>query len=406
MINQAPNSQWEVFSGVTYSRRWNVQGTGPLGVVSLLANSTGNNQVQLSLSGDISQWKPGDLIKISGAAAHPALTAFPMRILAISGSRVTVRSPLGAIPTTSGTGSVEPVNIGGTASSWTGDAADGWKKSTNVICWREDNAANVRVGARYALGLNKHTDRAEDEYLGLDLEPWRFAGRSVCFGAYVYHKVRGGRATARAFVNAGGTGGAVFAGPPIPSTPGWHWVEFAHAVPADASHLTVGLLLDGPAGDTYYVCNPVLALGTAIGEGNYVKSPETLFPVVHISPLINVDLTFPTAGTGELYAHPFDLYALTGGAIARSVVRAEGCNEAINPHPLVSSGPHRRLIGFADAASGPIKLGPFLGHVGEGAKSYGPADIPLKDGAAVIFSGFPGDRWVNISVDLDKFYLV
>ena len=44
-------------------------------------------------------------------------------------------------------------------------------------------------------------------------------------------------------------------------------------------------------------------------------------------------------------------------------------------------------------------------HIAAGAKSYASADIPLIDGSAVVFSGFSGDSWSNIALDLDKFYL-
>jgi hypothetical protein len=398
-VNLAPNSQWEIFSAVLYDTRMNVEGTGTLGPVSLVSHTTGSNEVTLSVSGDISQWKTGDLIKVSGAGVSIALTTYPLRIQNIGSSTLDVVCPLGLIPSSSSSGTILPVNIGCAASLGSGDAADGWKKGTSVYAWREDNAENVMAGAIHSLGCRLTTASA-DEPLYILLDATRYRGQRVCFGVYVYQKVKGGVGTWRPFFNTG----TISYGSVVTGT-GFVWAEYSITVPINADILYAGIRFNGASGDTYYVCNPVFTVGSSIGSGMYTKPQETFLPVVHLSPWINASITFPSSAVGGLYYWPFDLYADTGGAVARTVPRAEGCNEGINDNALVTSGDQRRLIGFADRATGPIKLGPFMPHIAAGAKSYASADIPLIDGSAVVFSGFSGDSWSNIALDLDKFYL-
>ena len=170
MNNLAPNSQWEIFSGLTYGTRWNSQGTGTLGQVTFTGYSINSGQVILSISGSTTGWKVSDLISISGAGVPIALSVCPMRIRALTANTsITVIPPLGLMPTGTASGTITPINIGGLASSGTGDAADGWKKSVSSLVWREDNSSNGVRDALFALGFNKQTSSDEALYLNYTL---------------------------------------------------------------------------------------------------------------------------------------------------------------------------------------------------------------------------------------------
>lgn len=297
--NLATNSQWEIFSGFGDSTRINVQGTGTLAAASMSANSTGPNLVTISVSsGDLSEWKVGDLIRIQNCS-EAALSSFPMRILTKSSTQLEVRCPLGFAPTVSTTGTIIPVNIGGASSVGTGDAADGWRKDINLAVWREDNSANLLAGCRYALGCNVSSSSVTpiDQPLFMSLDPTLYRGQRLTFGAYVYQKVKGGAGTWCLFYNTG----TIVTDSSAPASTEYQWLEYSFVVPTNATFLNVGIRFQGSVGDTYYVANPVLALtaspNPAIGEGQYVKPQEVLFPVVHISPWINVEFGYGTTAT-------------------------------------------------------------------------------------------------------------
>lgn len=407
MENLAPNSQWEIFSGMTYGTRWNVQGTGTLGQIHLTGYSIVRGQVVLAVSGSTTAWKTGDLIAISGPGLPTALSVGPLRIRAlVADTSITVIPPLGLMPTGRATGIVTPINIGGLASSGTGDAADGWKKSISTSVWREDNAANVATGAIFALGVNKRTPADEAVYLNLDIRLFR--GKRICFGAEVNHKVRTGAGDWEAFIDVDGVTVATSSQRAAPNS--FDWREASAAISGTAATVQVGLRFHGANGDTYYVCNPTLVVGSSIGPGNYTKPRELLFPIVHISPVtwINASITFPTALSYiSQYAIMFDAYAETGGQIATTVLRADGSIEGNNSNPANSTtDPENRLIGWANATANPVLLGPFMGHYGANVKSYGAVNIPFDGtGRAVCFSGKSGDNWFNLSMDFDLFYL-
>lgn len=407
MENLAPNSQWEIFSGLTYGTRWNVQGTGTLGQVHLTGYSISSGQVVLAISGSTSGWKAGDLIAISGTGLPPALSVGPMRVRAlVADTSITVIPPLGLMPTGAATGIVTPINIGGLASSGTGDAADGWKKSISTSVWREDNAANVAADAIFALGVNKRTSSDEAVYLNPDIRLFR--GKRICFGAAVNHKVKNGVGAWDVFIDVNGVTVATTSG--SGATNPFEWREVSAAISSTATTVQVGLRFRGAKGDTYYICNPSLVTGSSIGAGNYTKPRELLFPVVHISPVtwINAAITFPKSVTYiSQYAILFDAYAETGGQIATTVLRADGSIEGNNSNP-VNANPNAeyRLVGWANATANPVLLGPFMGHYGANVKSYGAVNIPFDGtGQAVCFSGKSGDSWFNLSMDFDLFYL-
>lgn len=127
--NLAPDSQWEIFSGMGDSTRMNVEGGGTFAPASMTSNSMGTNLTTLNIAStdDITQWKIGDLVHVLDAA-DPALSMFPMRIVERSVSSpkyLKVRCPLGLSTSQTSSGLILPVNIGGAASIGTGDSADG-----------------------------------------------------------------------------------------------------------------------------------------------------------------------------------------------------------------------------------------------------------------------------------------
>lgn len=434
-VNLAPNSQWEIFSGLLYGVRIKSDGTGAMAARTVTAYTTGSTSSTITISGDITTWRVNDLVKIANTGTVDAnLYSYPLRIQSISGQDITVRTHLGATVSTAlvGTPSIEPINIGCSASTATGDAADGWKKTAGLMCWREDNAANLSKGATYALGLMKQS--ASEEYVRCELDAYQWRGRTICFGIGVNQKVRSGSGTWCAYVYSDGTSGTTSVSSDATTASGFQWLEKSYTVPTDATVLYVGIKLKGANADVYHAINPVIAATSLIGAWNYVKPDETLIPVVKIEPAawINSSLTFPASAnlpiapqTPSLYAFYADMYAASGGSIARSVRLSHGNIEGYNSNTPVTAGVgEHRLIGWADKESDPLRLGggfmaqtvvPGLTVVAGGVncagpmvpdKSYATLRLPMVDGAAFCFSGKGSDTWSNVSIDLDVFHLL
>lgn len=413
-VNFAPNSQWEVMAGLSYGTRWNVNGTGTLGTLAMASNTFGsadsNNTCVLTYTGTPTQWEAGHLIKLSGGSVPSPLADFPMRITAMDATTITVKLPRGGKAASSGTGTIQNINIGGSVSSGTGDAADGWKKHVSTLVWREDNAVNIAHGAIYTLGCNKQT--TGEEYVYTELEPKRWLGRTVTIGMWVYQKVRGASGTWKLFFNSDGTGGTVSESSAASTTAGWQWMEWSYAVPVDATYIQAGIKLNGALNDTYYLGNPVVAAGSRIGQGNYVKPKETFLPIVKVEPAawINASITFPTLNTaggssGGLYLWPIDLHADTGGQLAKTVKCVLGNIEGINANAVVTGIGGSRVIGFTTPLPDPIRLGTFMPQYVTNVKSFAPLRLMTTDGIGGVFSGVTVDSWSNISIDIDVIFL-
>lgn len=215
------------------------------------------------------------------------------------------------------------------------------------------------VGAIHSLGckIEDQVEQPTDEALFIRLDARLYRGQTVTFGANVYQKIRSGTGTWCLFYNDG----TIVPSSAAPAVTGYQWAEFTFTVNSAATFLNVGLRFKGSIGDTYYVANPVLAVTTpnaVIGPKQYIKPREMLIPVVHISPWINLAMTFPAIATiSDQFMNMFDLYADSGSKIARTVLRSEGCIEGVNYGNLyIVDGP-RRIIGFADNNSSPVKYG-------------------------------------------------
>jgi hypothetical protein len=410
--NLLPNTQWEVWSGVGPGTKWNVEGRGTMAPIAVLGNSIGRGPVTLRV-GATGELKNGDLVHIAGAGADPALLISDMRVFDLRPNvSFEVTPPLGR-PVSISHGAVAiPEQVGGLAARGTGDAADYWKKTVSMPVWREDNAANLPSGALYALGANK-------DLAGLEVVSLRptergpadtirhLRGRTLVFGAEVFQKVRGGAGTFFVYIESDGTGGRRVESPRGAGSAGYEWREATLTVPADATYVEVGVGLEGAAGDTYYLAQPVLAFGAALGGPQAYSQPsERLRPISNVTPRhwVNQTLRFPAAGNPFVM---FDPYAETGGMIAPSITHIHGNIEGIDAAPVRTGEAGSRVIGwFSTSGSAPALNGSILGQYGQDVKSFGPLDILLDArGLGWFRSGIPGDVWYNVSVDYDGFDL-
>ena len=240
-----------------------------------------------------------------------------------------------------------------------------------------------------------------------NLDPARYRGRTLAFGALVRQKARPAAGTWKVFFASGGPRGAYVTSSGAQPNGGFQWQEMSYVVPSDASSLSVGVELDGAEGDTYYVTDPVLTVGTVIGVDNYVKPAETFIPIVHVSPWINATLQFQPAR--DAVAPPyclFDLYAESGGQVAPTVKMAEGAIEGVNDNPVTLGTGSVRAISFTSSPFAPNLFSPILGQPAKGLKAFGPLAIPFDaQGRAWFTSGVIGDTWYNVSIDLGTFLL-
>ncbi len=412
-INFAPNSQWEIWSGVEYGTAPNVEGTGTVSPIIASGNSTDVAETTTFAVTTTGQLKVGDLVTAAGPDIDSSLVRSPMRVTALIPNRsITVRVPLGLTPTVSHSATITPVVVGNLAAKGTGDAADGWKKTISMPVWREDDRANVPAGAYYSMGLTK--DAAGPEHVWMMPNSALYAGRKLIFGIYVYQKIRGGPATWSIYWSDDRAGLRSCA--PAPARPGWQWQECSMTIPEDVKTIDVGVQLEGEIGDTYYLANPVFAVGGAIGgPGNYTKPTETFVPIVHISPYawINARVTFPAARTGGVYGLTMDPYAETGGKIAPTVGQAWGQLEGINSGDVQRATGYVRLMAWFDRVSALERSGSFLPQYVADVKSFSYMDFPLNSfdrtpdmlGTTSIQTGVASDSWWNVSLEFDRFLL-
>jgi hypothetical protein len=415
-VNLAPNSQWEIMSAVLPDRKWNIEGTGVMTAVAASANTTGSNEVVFT-TGSTGELKVGDLITVTGAGVDAALLVSPMRVTALTANAsVTVSCPRGLKPSSTHASTLTPYNAGGNASAASGDAADGWKKTSGLVIWREDNAINLSPGAYYGLGVNmnslspgamlqlQYPDGHADAYKSAT----SFQGRTVTFGAYVYQKVQGSAGTWAVSITSDGAGGTTAVSAPAPSGGGYRWEEVSYTVPANATYLNAGVVFNGAGADTYYVTDPVFTIGSRIGQGNYIKPQETLVPVVHISPVdwIGASVTFPSTGSSCIYGFGFDGYAETAGAIAPTVQHAGGQIEGLNTNTVPTGPGCQRIILWISSLTAPDKSGSILEEQATNVRTGTYLDAPFDGtGHAWLVSGFASDSWSVVSIEFDIFWL-
>jgi hypothetical protein len=408
-VNLAPNSQWEVITGFSHGVRENPSGTGREAPIAVFAHTTHCNICTATVRGSTGDLKAGDLVTFNGPGVDARLKLSPMRVLAVTrDASFTFALPLGLEPAVSAPATVLNINIGMAASTHTGDGPDGWSKSPSLEIWREDNAANVPAGADYSLGVRKTS--ADRQQLVTRPRPGRFHGRMIVFGAYVYQRVRGGAGSWRITLASNGAGGREVFSAQAPATPGWQWLEASYAVPLDATEVSAGVVFDGQVDDVYYVANPVLTFGTAIGVNNYLKpTTEIVIPRVKLTPITwnNAVVTFPRSpGAGEGYGFSWDVYAETGGGIAPTVAAVGVALEGIDDNPVVANSGVVRSIAFRSAVTAPTLYSEILGQTVAGVKSFAGPTITLDGtGRAWAYSGVAADSWRNVSMDMGSYVL-
>jgi hypothetical protein len=411
-VNLLPNSQWEIMSAEGVGTKWNVEGAGTMAPVSFTGYSVGSNSVTVFVKGSTGELKVGDLIYLgSTSGIDPALLASWMRVTAVkANASFTVRCPHGLSPRVSSGGRAIPAAVAGTGAIGTGDAADGgWKKTTSMPIWREDNPVNLPPDAYYALAAHKDIGGPEAIWWEGPHDVTRFRSHTVSLGVWVYHKIHGGSGTWQAYIKTDGAGGRRVVSAAAPAVSGaYRWETVTFAVPADATYIQAGVLLNGAAGDTYYLADPVFAVASELDPSSYTKPQETLFPLVHISPAdwINATLVF-NAACGFGYCFGFDAYAETQGAIAPTVVHAFGELEGIDSGPVVRGPGGSRLMAWYDREAAPERSGGFLAQYAADVKSFSNSfDMPFDGtGHAVLVSGVADDSWYNVSLEFDGFYL-
>jgi hypothetical protein len=394
-------------TGIPYSTRENEFGTGNFAGATVTSNTTGSNTVIVTCSAGVpSYYAVGQVVSLTGGGLDAALVAAPMRIEAVTATSLTVRCPFGLVPSVSGTGSVQPINVGGVNSVGTGNGPDGWAKTVGTQIWREEHPSNLTAGSIYSLACRKTT--ASQEYVVTKPDYRKMAGRQIVFGCWVNQRIKSGSGTWQLFFNTNGTGGGITTSANAVVTIGtFQWIELTVAVPKDATSVSAGLYFNGGISDVYYLANPVLTFGSVIGDGGYIKPRETLLPIVKHDLFINRSLKFPAVATGGFYYFDVDVHALSWCKIAKTVRLSEGSIEGINTGAVVVGiAAGTRLIGWADTITPPSKLSNYMGQYVSNVKSYASLRLPINgDGWAICYSGVANDLWQNVSVDLDVFLL-
>ncbi len=441
-VNLAPNSQWEVWSAVGFGAQQNPQGTGPEAPIASSGYKGGRTATfAVSTTGNLSV---GDLVTVSGARVDSALTLMPMRVTAlVADTSITVRVPLGRLPNdaTNTASTILPVGIG---SSWytlngTGDGPDGWARfptgaANGPILWREfgrgAHAVNMPAAvAPYAL-LGARLQQSGDTYVYTDQSAnvSRYAGMTISFGIYTMQKIKGGANTFRIYFNDS-VNGITHCNQSAAAVGTWSWTECSYTVPANAAFVHAGIDLNGVTGDTYYLCDPVLTIGSSIGGvQNYLKPPnEVLIPKVHLTPLGPWDgatgsgtITFPTTtavkgNAGSWYGFYHDPFAETGGQVAPTVAQIWGQLEGIDSGAVqVGTGRVRGMMWYNRSSDTPPgHSGSFLPQYVANVKSFTNMDMPLNQadrtydlrGTGIFQTGVAGDVWTNVALEYDVFLL-
>lgn len=423
-VNLAPNSQWEVMSGWSFSTQENYLGTGTEGPISASANTTGSigrSTLTVTTTNDLSV---GDLVQTSGSGIDSCFAVSPMRIVAmVANTSITVRTPYGCKPSVNHITTVLPVTAGNQSVIATGSGPDGWLKTPTMPMWRNENrgpyAANMPtdVGAYAALGMTKDSASAEQSYIYMPPQNLgKFQGKTVVFGIYGYQKVRSGSGTWTIYTNDSVNGVRTPCSNASTSAI-YQWLECSFTVPVGTTYFFVGVQLNGGKSDTYYFVDPVLAIGNSVGGVKYYQKPqaEILIPQVHISPYgwIDAGITCPASAASfcgsQVTCFEHDLYAETGGIIAPTVVKCHGQMEGINSGSVVTGSAYVRLMAWFDRAAAPDKSGSFLPQYVSNVKSFAYMDFPLDQtdttpdllGTGIYASNVASDTGGNVAEEID-----
>lgn len=397
--NRFPNARFLVATALSVATKYDATGTA-MGSVSISSYTTGSNTCVCSTS-DTSNVILGGIISFNSPADALLRLGAAMRVQAVvANTSFAVTLPFNAAPSSSAACTAQMMEAGGSASSGTGYGFDGHTKSTTLECWRDDWAANVRSGSKYACGLKKGSSSAEYYYHSIPAaELYAYMGKTISIGGYV--KCPSG-ATWRVFVNDDVD--SIRYGSTV-STTGYSWSETSVTISSGITYLHIGFELAGTSGDVFYLSEPVFGVGDYIGAFAHEPqiTPEYFVPIVKMSPpvWINAGFSFPSvADAGGTYSFLFDVYAETNGVLAPEVKAINITIEGVNGNAVVT-GTGGNAIATRDVVSPPIKYGPIMFQQVINVKTACSGIMTLAaDGTGRIY-GNASDGWGNVSMDIN-----
>jgi hypothetical protein len=371
------------------------------------------------LTSNTQRLKVGDIVDINdvGGSTDAAVTLGFLEVDAVvANTSFTCTCNNGVFPIVSDTCSAVPQMVANIDGSAGGGAADGWATTydagtpaNSLDCWRDMHSQNRRVGSLYQMGLKKSVATAQtyrcDVASGSD-DVEKYKGKDVVFGVWVNHKAKHGSGTWSITVSDG----ASATESADATATGYTWVEVTHPVSTSAVSLSFRVNVKGSVGDIYYVSQPMAALGTYLGEGNYAQpKQELLIPVVKMSPSTyvgaNLDMS-AVMSTGGHYGFPFNVYAETHCTIAPTVLGFDMMFEARNFYvdkafSMSNQEPAPHVYSFN-----------FQSYRSHGM-SQGSEFFTLKNGRGFFFAGETGGiatwkgsiRWYNASIDINQIRL-
>ena len=147
---------------------------------------------------------------------------------------------------------------------------DGWVKRTAADVYRQhDDATLTKDGSFYSLKCVA----SQTAYVALwpkdaadPITVSRFAGRTVTFGAWVYSTL----ATPEVFLQIDDGGVSNSAQTVAQNT--WTWCECTKSISTSPSpNVTFQITKSGATAETFYISQPMVVFGSAIGSGNYSR---------------------------------------------------------------------------------------------------------------------------------------
>lgn len=380
------------------------------GVVTVTA--TGNANVAYlypGMGGD------GSLIAFAGSA-HTALKQSTMEVLTVNytANTFTFQTPNGLIPTAGAvTTACRPVmradmGAGSTHSSaGTGNGPDHWKKTPSAHIWVERFPAAGTVGMTGAPGFLSHlgpndsrlllfrpTNNGPNYFYQTAVNVRDLRGRQVTFGQYV-DRVAAGTGRLVAVID-----GVQTLGDTTVVANGKTWLEMTVTIPDGAMVIDTGFHAVDSANAPWRLSQPMFILGTHIGEGNYRPPPrgieEPLLVKQTPDTYFGRSITFPPEGSAGLgYGVRVNVFAETGGAIAKDVKRIRGQLEAV-------SGGANRAISTRNTFNSNIRYGHIIHFADNGEKRGETGDFLLDDeGCFWFFTDVASAPYTGVSMDFD-----
>lgn len=396
--NLLPNTQWQIFASLAYITMMNSGGTGSQTPVFVSSFTTGSNLTTFTAS-NTQQLKAGDIIYFNGGSN---LTYASMRVISVTpNTSFTAYLPGQLIPTSSSAVTATPITVGDAAgtSPW---GPNNWTKTSTLLLWRDAFAANVQSGSYFSLGLRKGAGTTESLIFPVPIsDVQRFQGRTVVFGAWVLSRGTVGNGNFQLCIIAACS--TVTAG-----TNAYQWVETTTTISSSASSVTFSLATEGSSGDIYYVSQPMLSYGSALGTGNYIQNKGE---VVQFDNHINAPVLTPFSGTLPTSAWPgtstdfgweWDIEALTNGQIARTVTWVYSQAEYTSPH--VGSNIQEATCMCSPGAIFGTENWAVGSNITSSVSGNWPIDhtglyIAGQPGYFALFGGISGNTITNLTVD-------